>query len=395
MNDPSTRIKLTNVTKRFGFGDAEQVALDNVNLEVKKGEFIAIVGPSGCGKTTLLNILGLLDHPSEGEYYLDNKPVEDLTATHHATIRSRDIGFIFQHFNLIPRLTVIDNVALPLTYKGISKTKRLQEASRILRNFHLGEREYYLPHQLSGGQVQRVAIARALVNSPSIILADEPTGNLDSKSSHIIMEELSDIHRRGNTIIMVTHNPELLSYASRVISMLDGRIDTDTHHIKKIFKQKLGGDDQPATPVSSTPAHIVATKDAKDEPNEKSEKVEKAEKTEKAESTKATPEKQTTKKEEVASSTAPDKPADPVKLRDDLPPKRPLGAPSTKTTAKTTKTDTEQGKKSADPDTTKSSSAPTEKKPAPKSDKADDATTAAAKSTKKPAKKERKATKKS
>ncbi len=378
MNDPSTRIKLTNVTKRFGFGDAEQVALDNVNLEVKKGEFIAIVGPSGCGKTTLLNILGLLDHPSEGEYYLDNKPVEDLTATHHATIRSRDIGFIFQHFNLIPRLTVIDNVALPLTYKGISKTKRLQEASRILRNFHLGEREYYLPHQLSGGQVQRVAIARALVNSPSIILADEPTGNLDSKSSHIIMEELSDIHRRGNTIIMVTHNPELLSYASRVISMLDGRIDTDTHHIKKIFKQKLGGDDQPATPVSSTPTHTATTK---------------TEKEEKAEPAKTAPEKPTTK--EAASSTTPDKPADPVKSPDDLPPKRPLGATSTKTTAKTTKTDTEQSKKSADPNTAKSSSAPTDKKPTPKSDKADDAKTDAAKSTKKPAKKERKATKKS
>ena len=378
MNDPSTRIKLTNVTKRFGFGDAEQVALDNVNLEVKKGEFIAIVGPSGCGKTTLLNILGLLDHPSEGEYYLDNKSVEDLTATHHATIRSRDIGFIFQHFNLIPRLTVIDNVALPLTYKGISKTKRLQEASRILRNFHLGEREYYLPHQLSGGQVQRVAIARALVNSPSIILADEPTGNLDSKSSHIIMEELSDIHRRGNTIIMVTHNPELLSYASRVISMLDGRIDTDTHHIKKIFKQKLGGDDQPATPVSSTPTHTATTK---------------TEKEEKAEPAKTAPEKPTTK--EAASSTTPDKPADPVKSPDDLPPKRPLGATSTKTTAKTTKTDTEQSKKSADPDTAKSSNTPTEKKPAPKSDKADDAKTDAAKSTKKPVKKERKATKKS
>ena len=384
MNDPSTRIKLTNVTKRFGFGDAEQVALDNVNLEVKKGEFIAIVGPSGCGKTTLLNILGLLDHPSEGEYYLDNKPVEDLTATHHATIRSRDIGFIFQHFNLIPRLTVIDNVALPLTYKGISKTKRLQEASRILRNFHLGEREYYLPHQLSGGQVQRVAIARALVNSPSIILADEPTGNLDSKSSHIIMEELSDIHRRGNTIIMVTHNPELLSYASRVISMLDGRIDTDTHHIKKIFKQKLGGDDQPATPAKSTPSHTATTKDAKDESEEKAKP---------AEPTKTTPEKQTT--EQPAIATMPDKPADPVKSPDDLPPKRPLGATSTKTTAKTIKTDTEQSKKSADPDTAKSSNTPTEKKPAPKSDKADDAKTDAAKSTKKPVKKERKATKKS
>lgn len=384
MNDPSTRIKLTNVTKRFGFGDAEQVALDNVNLEVKKGEFIAIVGPSGCGKTTLLNILGLLDHPSEGEYYLDNKSVEDLTAVHHATIRSRDIGFIFQHFNLIPRLTVIDNVALPLTYKGISKTKRLQEASRILRNFHLGEREYYLPHQLSGGQVQRVAIARALVNSPSIILADEPTGNLDSKSSHIIMEELSDIHRRGNTIIMVTHNPELLSYASRVISMLDGRIDTDTHHIKKIFKQKLGGDDQPATPAKSTPSHTATTKDAKDESEEKAKP---------AEPTKTTPEKQTT--EQPAIATMPDKPADPVKSPDDLPPKRPLGAPSTKATAKTQKADTEQSKKSADSDTTKRSSTPTEKKPAPKSDKADDAKTDAAKSTKKPVKKERKATKKS
>ena len=386
MNDPSTRIKLTNVTKRFGFGDAEQVALDNVNLEVKKGEFIAIVGPSGCGKTTLLNILGLLDHPSEGEYYLDNKPVEDLTATHHATIRSRDIGFIFQHFNLIPRLTVIDNVALPLTYKGISKTKRLQEASRILRNFHLGEREYYLPHQLSGGQVQRVAIARALVNSPSIILADEPTGNLDSKSSHIIMEELSDIHRRGNTIIMVTHNPELLSYASRVISMLDGRIDTDTHHIKKIFKQKLGGDDQPATPVSPTPTHTVAAKDTKDESEEKGEKVEKAE------PTKTTPEKPTTEK--AAPSATPNKPADPVKSPDDLPPKRPLGAASAKATTKTVKADSSHGKKSADSGAARTAAPSTEKKPAPKSDKADDAKTDAAKSTKKPVKKERKATKK-
>lgn len=270
--DSSTRIRLANVTKRFGFGDAEHIALDNVNLEVKKGEFIAIVGPSGCGKTTLLNILGLLDHPSDGEYYLDNKPVEDLTAKTHAIIRSRDIGFIFQHFNLIDRLTVIENVALPLTYKGIGKTKRLQEASRILRNFHLGEREYYLPHQLSGGQVQRVAIARALVNNPSIILADEPTGNLDSKSSHIIMEELSDIHRRGNTIIMVTHNPELLSYASRVITMLDGRIDTDIHKTKKIFSQKLAVDNEPEeTPKSDNP------EETKEEPK-KSEKPEGTEK---------------------------------------------------------------------------------------------------------------------
>lgn len=248
------RIKLSGVTKRFGFGDAEHVALDNIDLEVQKGEFIAIVGPSGCGKTTLLNILGLLDHPSEGEYYLDNESVEDLTAQQHATLRSRDIGFIFQHFNLIPRLSVIDNVALPLTYKGVGKTKRLQEASRILRNFHLGEREYYLPHQLSGGQVQRVAIARALVNSPSIILADEPTGNLDSKSSHIIMEELADIHRRGNTIIMVTHNPELLSYASRVISMLDGRIDTDEQRTRTLYRKRLEEDKEPKVEEQKEPA---------------------------------------------------------------------------------------------------------------------------------------------
>ena len=264
------RIKLSGVTKRFGFGDAEHIALDNIDLEVQKGEFIAIVGPSGCGKTTLLNILGLLDHPSEGEYYLDNESVEDLTAQQHATLRSRDIGFIFQHFNLIPRLSVIDNVALPLTYKGVGKTKRLQEASRILRNFHLGEREYYLPHQLSGGQVQRVAIARALVNSPSIILADEPTGNLDSKTSHIIMEELADIHRRGNTIIMVTHNPELLSYASRVISMLDGRIDTDEQRTRTLYRKRLEAEPEAEKEATEQPTPT----DTVDEPTNEAEKTE-------------------------------------------------------------------------------------------------------------------------
>ena len=234
------RIQLTGVTKRFGIGDAEHFALDGVNLTVEKGEFIAIMGPSGCGKTTLLNIIGLLDRPTDGEYLLDDKAVDTLSHRRLAHVRSRHIGFVFQNFNLIPRLTVIENVALPLTYKGIRKTKRLQEASRILRTFHLGEREYYLPHQLSGGQVQRVAIARALVNNPSIILADEPTGNLDSHTSHIIMEELADLHRRGNTIIMVTHNPDLTPYASRVITMLDGTIDTDEQQRSKApFKKKL------------------------------------------------------------------------------------------------------------------------------------------------------------
>ena len=241
MTEISTpRIRLTGLTKRFGLGDAEHFALDGVNLTVEKGEFIAIMGPSGCGKTTLLNMIGLLDQPTDGEYLLDNKAVDTLSPRRLAHMRSRHIGFVFQNFNLIPRLTVLENVALPLTYKGVRKTKRLQEASRILRTFHLGEREYYLPHQLSGGQVQRVAIARALVNNPSIILADEPTGNLDSRTSHLIMEELSDLHRRGNTIIMVTHNPDLTSYASRVITMLDGKIDTDGQQRSKApFKKKL------------------------------------------------------------------------------------------------------------------------------------------------------------
>jgi len=222
-------IELHDLKKRFGIGDAEHFALDGVDLVIQKGEFIAIMGPSGCGKTTLLNIIGLLDGSTEGDYHLDGQSVATLSARRQARIRSRQIGFIFQSFNLIDRLNVIENVALPLTYKGIRRTKRLKLASDMLRNFHLNEREYYMPYQLSGGQTQRVAIARALVNQPSIILADEPTGNLDSRSSHVIMEELSDLHKRGNTIIMVTHNPNLVSYASRVITMLDGHVDTDTH----------------------------------------------------------------------------------------------------------------------------------------------------------------------
>lgn len=226
-------IVLDGLTKRYGLGEAEHTVLDNLNLTIDKGEFVAIMGPSGCGKTTLLNILGLLDHSDDGEYYLDGRSVDTMTSGRRAHIRSGQIGFVFQSFNLIPRLNVIENVAMPLTYQGMGKTKRLQAASKVLATFHLSEREYYMPWQLSGGQMQRVAIARALVNNPSIVLADEPTGNLDSRSSHVIMEELADIHRRGNTIIMVTHNPALTSYASRVIHMLDGRIDSDTKTPKK------------------------------------------------------------------------------------------------------------------------------------------------------------------
>jgi putative ABC transport system ATP-binding protein len=224
-------INLKGIKKSFGLGDAEIFALDDVNLIIDKGEFVAIMGPSGCGKTTLLNILGLLDNWADGNYELDGQSVACMPKRKQAKIRSQQIGFVFQNFNLISRLSVIENVALPLIYKGISHTNRLVMASNMLRNFHLNEREYYMPHQLSGGQIQRVAIARALVNEPSIILADEPTGNLDSRSSHIIMEELSDLHKRGNTIIMVTHNPRLTTYASRIITMLDGQIDTDTKDI--------------------------------------------------------------------------------------------------------------------------------------------------------------------
>jgi putative ABC transport system ATP-binding protein len=221
-------IKLTGLTKTYGINDAERTALDGINLTIKKGEFVAIMGPSGCGKTTLLNILGLLDRPDEGEYLLDGVAVGKLSNGRHAQIRARQIGTIFQSFNLVHRLTVIDNVALPLTYSGMRRTKRLTAASDILKRFHLQEREYYMPWQLSGGQMQRVAIARALVSNPSLILADEPTGNLDSRASHVIMQELSDLHQRGNTIIMVTHNPNLTTYASRVIKMLDGQIESDS-----------------------------------------------------------------------------------------------------------------------------------------------------------------------
>ncbi len=237
-------IQLNNLTKQFGHADTTIMALNNVDLTIEKGEFVAIMGPSGCGKTTLLNILGLLDYPSAGNYQLDEKSVADLTHQQRAKIRSQQIGFIFQSFNLLGRSTIIDNVALPLTYNGLPQTKRLKRASKMLALFHLQEREYYMPYQLSGGQLQRVAIARALVNQPSIILADEPTGNLDSKSSEIIMEELSYVHQRGNTIIMVTHNPELTSYADRIIHMLDGRIDKDSKQVEpepdKTAKRPLG-----------------------------------------------------------------------------------------------------------------------------------------------------------
>lgn len=234
MND--TVIELKGLTKRYGYGDTESFALKDFDLTVKRGEFIMIMGPSGCGKTTLLNIIGLLDRATSGEYKLNGENAANISATRQAKLRAKKIGFIFQNFNLIEDLPIIENVALPLVYTQTPRVARLKQASTALSRFHLQEREYYLPSQLSGGQQQRVAIARAIVSDPEIILADEPTGNLDSRSSHIVMEELKAIHEEGNTIIMVTHNPALTTYATRVINMLDGQIDTD---IKTVADHKL------------------------------------------------------------------------------------------------------------------------------------------------------------
>ncbi len=227
---PPLVIDLNSVTKVYGQSDSAQTALDGVDLKIEKGEFVAVMGPSGCGKTTLLNILGLLDSPTSGKYKLGRKLVDNLSHDRRSHIRAHQIGFVFQSFNLLPRLNIIENVALPLSYQKSWRHKDLDRASKMLKNFELEHREYYMPHQLSGGQLQRVAIARALVNNPSIILADEPTGNLDSKSAELIMNELRDIHLKGNTIVMVTHNPDLTTYASRVLIMGDGKIVFDSKY---------------------------------------------------------------------------------------------------------------------------------------------------------------------
>jgi putative ABC transport system ATP-binding protein len=220
-------IEIKDVSKLYGFGDATTLALDEVDLVIEEGEFVAIMGPSGCGKSTLMNLIGLLDRPTHGDYHLNGRKVSRLRPNHAAKIRRDTIGFIFQSFNLLPKLTALENVALPLTYKNISLTKRLKMASNILERVGMKDREYYLPSQLSGGQVQCAAIARALVNNPKLIIADEPTGNLDSTGSRLVMELLSEVHRMGNTILFVTHNPELTRYATRVVYMHDGTIVQD------------------------------------------------------------------------------------------------------------------------------------------------------------------------
>ncbi len=215
-------IQLSNIKKIFHYSDVYTVALGGIDLEVNEGEFVAIMGPSGCGKTTLLNIIGLLDNPSEGNYLLDGEEVARLSESQRTNLRKGKIGFIFQSFNLIDELTVEENVELPLKYMGMPAEERKKRVTDALRKLNISHRDKHFPNQLSGGQQQRVAIARALVCNPRLILADEPTGNLDSKNGKEVMEMLAELNDEGTTIIMVTHSQRDASYAQRVINMLDG-----------------------------------------------------------------------------------------------------------------------------------------------------------------------------
>jgi len=217
-------IQLTNIQKVFHTDDVETHALSNINLSVTEGEFIAIAGPSGCGKSTLLSLLGLLDTPTSGEYLLSGQSVADLAFSQRATIRNREIGFILQSFNLIGDLTIEENVDLPLTYRGMPLTERKERVAAALEKVDMSHRMKHYPSQLSGGQQQRVAVARALVGDPSTLLADEPTGNLDSKNGEAVMQLLTALHADGATICMVTHNPEFYDYTERVVHLMDGKI---------------------------------------------------------------------------------------------------------------------------------------------------------------------------
>jgi len=217
-------IQLQGVTKVFFTEEVETHALSGIHLEIQRGEYIAISGPSGCGKSTLLSILGLLDSPTEGSYVLNAKPVQSLTLSQRAKIRNREVGFIFQNFNLIGDLTVFENVELPLTYRGMKAAERKTRGNEALEKVGMAHRAKHLPSQLSGGQQQRVAVARALVGEPSILLADEPTGNLDSKNGEAVMDLLRNLHRQGSTICMVTHDPRYAAHADRQVHLFDGRI---------------------------------------------------------------------------------------------------------------------------------------------------------------------------
>ena len=231
-------IETHNLARQYVMGDNIVKALQDVSINIDKGEYVAFMGPSGSGKSTLMNIIGCLDTPSSGSYILNGQVVSEMTENELAKVRNREIGFVFQTFNLLPRASALENVALPLIYAGLSKSDREEIAMESLRNVNLEDRWHHKPNELSGGQRQRVAIARALVNNPSIILADEPTGNLDTKTSYGIMALFQELHDKGNTIIMVTHEDDIAHYAHRIIRLRDGLIEWDKKN-EQVNRQEL------------------------------------------------------------------------------------------------------------------------------------------------------------
>jgi putative ABC transport system ATP-binding protein len=229
-------IHLDNIEKNYYLGKQVVEVLKGITLDINKGEYVALMGPSGSGKSTLMNIIGCLDTPTGGKYVLNDKDVSKMVDNDLATIRNEEIGFVFQQFNLLPRLSAAENVALPLVYAGMPKKQRLERAAQVLEQVSLADRSHHKPNELSGGQNQRVAIARALVNTPSIILADEPTGNLDSKTSEEIMDIFGKIHAAGNTVVLVTHEEEIANHAHRIIRLRDGIIESDKRkNTKNVF----------------------------------------------------------------------------------------------------------------------------------------------------------------
>ena len=231
----SSILQLENIRKSYYLGKQELPVLKGITLDIFKNEYVALMGPSGSGKSTLMNILGCLDSPTGGKYILNGKDVSRMPDDDLAEVRNKEIGFVFQQFNLLPRLTAAENVALPLIYSGVSKKERIERAAAVLNKVKLDDRMHHKPNELSGGQCQRVAIARALINNPAIILADEPTGNLDTKTSYEIMDILGKIHADGNTVILVTHEEDISHFAHRLIRLRDGSVESDKINEQPVF----------------------------------------------------------------------------------------------------------------------------------------------------------------